>query len=135
VWAPPTGNPKSNIGDLSTLDVAANPTTLPIFKNDIIMVGPNISRSFVERFRNFHDPRPQGNDFKIRYAFTGTPYYGAYTTDIIKNVEMARSTELLEHLHAFPDIVRTSVEMFREELRDLETQRPTILASVLRPMR
>jgi hypothetical protein len=49
-------------------------------------------------------------------------------TDIIKNVEMVNSAELLDHLKAFPSLVRTNVQAFREELRDLGSQRPTILA-------
>ena len=128
MWAAAARAPKSNIEDLSILDVAATPTTLQVLKNDIIMVGLNISRSFAERFRNFHDPSPSANDFKIRYAFTDTEHYGAYMTDIIKNVEMVNSAELLKHLRAFPSLVRSSVEAFREELRDLGSQRPTILA-------
>jgi len=128
VWAAATRGPKSSIDDLTILDVGATPTTLQVLKNDTIMVGLNISRSFAERFRNFHDPSPSANDFKIRYAFTNTEYYGAYMTDIIKNVEMVNSAELLKHLKAFPSLVRTNVQAFREELRDLGSQRPTILA-------
>jgi len=128
VWSAAAGGPKSNIDDLSMLDVAATPTTLHILKNDIVMVGLNISRSFAEPFRNFHDPSPRANDFKIRFAFTNTEYYGAYMTDIIKNVEMVSSAGLLKHLRTFPSLLRTNVEAFREELRDLGSQSPTILA-------
>jgi hypothetical protein len=128
VWADAARGPKSNIDDLSLLDIAANPKTLQLLKNDVIMVGLNISRSFAERFRNFHDPNPSANDYKIRYAFTNTEYYGAYITDIIKNVEMVSSAELLSHLKARPSLVQANVEAFREELRDLGSQRPTILA-------
>jgi len=128
VWAAAARSLKSNIDDLSVLDVATTPTTLDVLKNDIVMVGLNISRSFAERFRNFHDPSPRANDFKIRFAFTNTEYYGAYMTDIIKNVEMVSSAELLKHLRTFPSLLRTNVEVFREELRDLGSQRPTILA-------
>jgi hypothetical protein len=91
------------------------------------MVGLNISRSFAKPFRNFHDPNPSANDFKIRYAFTNTEYYGAYMTNIIKNIEMVSSAELLRHLRASPSLVRTNIEAFREELRDLGSQRATIL--------
>ena len=128
VWAGAGRSPKSNVDDLSILDVAATPTTLQVPKNDIVMVGLNISRSFTERFRNFHDPSPSANDFKIRYAFTNTEFYGSYMTDIMKNVELVNSAELLKHLKACPSLVRTNVEVFREELRDLGSQRPTILA-------
>jgi hypothetical protein len=128
VWSPVRRTPKSNIGDLSIFDVAAHPETLEALKADVIMVGLNISRSFAERFRNFHDPRPVANDFKIRHAFSGTSYYGAYMTDIIKNVEMVRSDDLLRHLRDRPSIVRDSLAMFRDELADLRARRPTILA-------
>ncbi len=128
VWADPLLGPKSNIDDLSLLDIAANPETLQLLKIDVIMVGLNISRSFGECFRNFHDPNPSANDFKIRYAFTNTEYYGAYMTDIIKNIEMVSAAELLSHLRASPSLVQANVEAFREELRDLGSQRPTILA-------
>lgn len=128
VWADAANSPKSNIDDLSILDIVANPKTLGLLKNDVIMVGLNISRPFAERFRNFHDRNPSANDFKIRYAFTNTEYYGAYMTDIIKDIETVSSAELIRHLKASPTLVRTNVETFREELRDLGSQRPTILA-------
>jgi hypothetical protein len=38
VWASARRGPKSNIGDLSILDIAAAPATLQLLKNDTIMV-------------------------------------------------------------------------------------------------
>ena len=57
-----------------------------------------------------------------------TKYYGAYMTDIIKNVEMVDSNALLKHLKASPSLVRKNVEAFREELQDLNSGKSTILA-------
>lgn len=128
VWAPATRGPKSNIGDLRVFDLAANPTTLDTLNGNVVMVGLNISRSFVEPFRNFHDCNPNTNDFKIRYAFASTPYYGAYMTDIIKNVEMVRSANLRSYLQAHPKVIHSNVATLRQELRDLPSRRPTILA-------
>ncbi len=128
IWAEASDRPKSNVDDLSILDVATNPALLEILRNDVVMVGLNISRTLSERFRNFHDPSPQANDFKIRYAFTSTPYYGAYMTDIVKNIAMTKSTELMSYLRTRPDIICKSVDALREELRDLRAQKPTILA-------
>ena len=52
------------------------------------MVGLNFSRAIESvPFINFHDKRPQGQDYKIRYAFKNTQFQGAYMTDIIKNYE------------------------------------------------
>jgi hypothetical protein len=128
VWAPATRGPKSNIDDLRIFDLAANPTTLDTLNGSVVMVGLNISRSFVEPFRNFHDSNPNANDFKIRHAFASTAYYGAYMTDIIKNVELVRSADLRSYLRAHPNVIHSNVATFRQELRDLPCRRPTILA-------
>ena len=80
VWADAEDKPKSRIADLSVLDPDQNPRLLASLRPDAIMVGLNISRSFSELFRNFHDPNPRANDFKLRYAFHSTPFYGAYLT-------------------------------------------------------
>ena len=128
VWARASGSPKSNIGDLSVFDLAAHPETLHTLNGSVVMVGLNISRSFAEPFRNFHDCNPHANDFKIRYAFAGTLYYGGYMTDIIKNVEMVKSADLINRLRAYPALIDSNVTTFRQELDDLPCRRPTILA-------
>jgi hypothetical protein len=91
VWADPAGSPKSNIGDLGVLEPDRNPTLFQTLRNDVIMVGLNLSRPVSVPFANFHDPSSQGQDFKIRFAFARTPYYGAYMTDIIKGVVIPKS--------------------------------------------
>lgn len=131
VWASPTRGPKSDVGDLRIFDLAANPTTLETLNNNVVMVGLNISRPFTpftEPFRNFHDSNPNAQDFKIRHAFAGTPYYGAYMTDVIKNTAMGKSSNLRNHLRKHPELAHSNISTFREELRDLRCQRPTILA-------
>ena len=85
VWALAGDKPKSNMSDWIRMDVDSNPGLLMPLKPGVTMVGLNFSRS--ERnhapFGNFHDPSPHANDFKIRYAFQGTEYCGAYMTDVI----------------------------------------------------
>ena len=128
VWAKASNTPKSNIGDMTIFDTNANDSLLKTLKASVLMVGLNISRSFSEPFRNFHDASSSGNDFKIRYAFEDTEYYGAYMTDIIKNVEMVESSKLLEHLKTSPVLVRQNVDTFCEEVLDLDSGKPTVLA-------
>src|SRR5580692_1082186 len=85
VWAEPDARPKSNIGDLTVLDPDRNPRSLGVVRCDVVMLGLSFSRSIELRpFINFHDASPHGHDFKIRYAFSGTPYYGAYMSNLIK---------------------------------------------------
>jgi hypothetical protein len=102
VWAEATGRPKSDIGDLSVFDPDQNATLLQTLRHDVVMVGLNLSRFLAVPFGNFHDPRPAGQDYKIRYAFTGTPYYGAYMTDLIKGVVEPVSGNLLPRLASEP---------------------------------
>ena len=128
VWAPPSEGPKSNIGDLSILDPDANASLLQTLKNNVVIVGLNISRPFSQPFLNFHDKSPKANDFKLRYALSDTPYYGAYMTDVIKNFAMPDSGELLEHLKVNPALVQRNLDIFRRELLDLNAEKPVILA-------
>jgi hypothetical protein len=85
VWTDVSEKPKSNMGDVSHFK---NESVLSLLKNDVVMVGLNFARPVSpvsEPFTNFHSPYPWANDFKIRYAFKDSPYYGAYMTDIIKS--------------------------------------------------
>jgi hypothetical protein len=92
------------------------------------MVGLNISRPVSEPFMNFHDRNPRANDFKIRYAFKDSAYYGAYMTDIIKFLEEVASNNVMTYLRACPGIIEKNLETFREEMRDLKATAPIILA-------
>jgi hypothetical protein len=129
VWAPPSGAPKSNMGDLQILNEHANPALLETLNPRVVMVGLNISRGGAnEPFRNFHDPSPVANDFKIRYAFRDTGFWGAYMTDVIKGVVEPVSGTLLNYLRKNPVVVRDHVKILRSELLDLGCPQPVILA-------
>jgi hypothetical protein len=130
VWSEPSERPKSNIGDLTVLDPARNPNLLQILKDDVVMVGLNMSRLSVEElpFRNFHDGSSNGQDFKIRFAFAGTAFYGAYMTDVVKFIPIVDSASLTRHLADQPGVVDENVGRLLEELHDLGARMPTILA-------
>jgi hypothetical protein len=129
VWAEPTGGrPKSNIADLTVLDPDQNPRLLETLRNDVVMVGLNLSRFFPISFGNFHDPSPEAQDFKIRYAFAGTPYYGAYMTDLIKGVVMLESSKLMRYLVSNPSLVSENAQRLLEEFEDLRCASPTLIA-------
>ena len=128
VWAPPTSTPKSNMGDLTVLDELVNHTLFETLNPGVVMIGLNISREFHKPFRNFHDPSPRANDFKIRYAFHDTPFWGAYMTDVIKGFVEPVSGKLLDYLRRHPGFVCTHVNTLRAELLDLGHPKPLILA-------
>ena len=113
------------MGDVSHFK---NGSVLSLLKNNVVMVGLNISRPVSEPFINFHDPNPRANDFKIRYAFKDSAYYGAYMTDIIKFLEEVDSKNVMEYLKERPEIIEKNLKTFREEMQDLKATAPVILA-------
>lgn len=129
VWAEEGQKPKDNMGDMSIFDMADNSCLLPQLNPDVVLVGLNISRGAISvPFRNFHDPRPEAMDFKIRYAVKGTPLWGAYMTDIIKDFEEKVSGKVTSYLRANPECERENIRLFREELHDLGAVNPVLIA-------
>jgi len=130
VWKDVGVRPKSNMGDISMFDIDANPGILNSLKNDVIMVGLNFSRqvSSISAFQNFHDPRPNAQDFKIRFAFKDTSYYGAYMTDVIKNTVFLSSDDLNSYLRDNPSIIRKNISNLEIELDFINAEKPLILA-------
>jgi hypothetical protein len=126
VWAKGSDKPKSNMGDMAVFD---DKVVLPLLRANVLMVGLNLSRFTIsEPFRNFHDPSPSAQDYKIRFAFKGTDYYGAYMTDIIKGVVEVDSKNIPKHLKENPGVLADSLKIFRQELQDLGAVSPLILA-------
>lgn len=130
VWEDVGVKPKSNMGHLNIFDLQKNPTLLEVLKSNVVMLGLNFSRPVVptEPFKNFHDLSPRANDFKIRYAFRGTEFYGAYMTDVIKNLEMKDSGDVKALLKKNTNLIQENISVLREELSDLHANKPILLA-------
>jgi hypothetical protein len=130
VWDKANEKPKSNIANMDVFDLDRNPNLLQTLRTNVVMVALNFSRNvaFNKPFMNFHDANLLGQDFKIRYAFEGTPFYGAYMTDIIKDYPMLSSKDVLSYLKANPGEVVVQLNRFREEMNFINAGTPTILA-------
>ena len=129
VWADEGKRPKDNMGDLSVFDLETNPGLIHQLKPDIVLVGLNVSRGCIETpLGNFHDPRPEAMDFKIRYALRSSPFWGAYITDIIKDFDQKKSGKVMSVLRKNPAFEQENVEFFREELIDLGSSNPILIA-------
>ena len=114
---------------MDIFDLDKNPTLLETLNPNIIMVGLNSSRALENKaFVNFHDKRPQGQDYKIRYAFRGTEFYGAYMTDIFKNLEEKISKDVFQYLKNNKDFELRNVKIFEQEITDLKCSNPLIIA-------
>jgi len=128
IWADEDDKPKSNIGDLTILDSDINKNLLSQLNPNVVLVGLNISRNIKVPLANFHDKRSGSNDFKIRFAFRGTPYWGGYMTDIIKDFEQRISGEVISYLKNNKQFEEENVEMFLQELADIGANNPTLIA-------
>ena len=56
------------------------------------------------------------------------PYYGAYMTDIIKDFEQNISGNVISYVDLNKTFETNSIEIFREEIRDLKCNKPQIVA-------
>lgn len=123
--------PKTGIGDLSVLDPDANPMLLGELNPDMVLVGLNASSRpgmSPEPWRNFHDSSPVANDFKIRFALEGTRCWGAYMTDVFVDLPETKSTVVKRWIAENPDLVGRQLDRFEEELSDLGSETPLIVA-------
>ncbi len=129
IWANEELRPKSNIGDMSIFDLRKNPSLLETLNPNVVMVGLNFSRPVEKvKFVNFHDKRPQGQDYKIRYAFRDTEFYGAYMTDIIKDFEEKVSGNVLTFLKSNKQFELQNIKLFEQEIDDLKSKDPLVIA-------
>ena len=131
VWKPPIGNDlASNMEVEGLFDLDTNPRILDELNNNIIMVGYNFSIPLDNppKFHNFHTYNGANinhttlrNASKIRYAFSNTPYYGAYMTDIIKNYIEPKSKKVIS------SNLDENFAIFRKELEILQADSPIII--------
>lgn len=127
VWAAEGKKPKDNIDDLSILDFEQNPTILETLHGNTILLGLNVSRRIQRPFGNFHDPRPAATDFKIRYALQGTPYWGSYMTDIIKDFEEKASGKMMSFLRSNHEFEVSNIRKLRREIEVLGVANPLLV--------
>lgn len=127
IWAKQGDKPKSNIGDLSIFDIVENSKLTELLNPNIIMIGLNISRPIEYELGNSHDKKSQSQDYKIRYAFKETKFWGAYMTDVIKDFEQLISGDVTAYLNKNKDFELKNIEIFRTELNDIGAVNPLII--------
>lgn len=128
IWSSAGATAKSGIADLEHFEEAKLDRTLGLLHADVIFVGLNISRELgLKNFSNFHSDSPSGQDYKLRYALQGTPFWGAYMTDIIKGFEEVSADKLMAALRADHTLEQANVRTFLEEVDLLGTKDPLLV--------
>ena len=128
IWAHEDKEPKSNMGDLTVLDPEINKNLLSELNPNVVLVALNFSENVDHKpFENFH-AGGKFQDYKARYALRGSPAWGGYMTDIIKDYPEKESDRLVEYLKTAKAIEQSNVEYFRQELRDIGVEKPKLVA-------
>jgi hypothetical protein len=128
IWAEVGEKPKDNVGDLSFFDIEKKDGLLEKLNPNVVLVGLNISRKIQVPLGNFHDGRSQSMDYKLRFALKETSLWGSYMTDIIKDFEQKASGKMMSYLRSDKNFEKENVNIFKEELRVLDVEQPTIIA-------
>ena len=122
------GKAKSNMSDLSIFE---SQNILEMLNHNYVFVGLNASVHELPETKpwmNFHsaDAR-RSQDYKLRDVLLGTPLWGSYITDIIKNYPETFSNKVRSYIRQNPDALTENVKLFQRELEILGTK-PTLIA-------
>lgn len=126
IWKEAGEKPKSNTGDMS---IFKDKNICDKLNDKYVFVGLNVSRSpGNEPWKNFHSDSPYQNDYKLRFALKNTKLWGSYITDVIKNYEQTKSSEVLKELKKNPSIIDKNIERLKKELNCLSDEKPILIA-------
>jgi hypothetical protein len=127
IWDPPGDKPRSNTEGMNWV----TPDLWQKIKTDFVFVGLNLSSTHGDQgnedWRNFHSSYSYQNDYKLRYALTGTKYWGSYLTDFIKRYKEVKSGEVIKMLKQNPKITMKSKKLLEKELSYFPN-RPVLVA-------
>lgn len=127
VWshAAPGEPAKARIGDLTVLDPDQETGLLDELNPDVVLLGLNASSRGAEMeprpWGNFHDPSGDAQDYKIRFAFRDTPYWGAYMTDVFIDLPETDSKKVRKWRAENPEEVAAHLVRLEQELDVLGT--------------
>lgn len=133
VWADPSpdGKKSSGIPDLSIFEPRPGHPILSRLHCNYVLVGLNFSRPVTETsapFANFHSGYARSRDFQLRKALQGTPVWGAWMTDVIKDHPEPKATKVMQDVRRGRIDVREQINKLKEELRDLGATAPVLVA-------
>lgn len=131
IWSNPESKNKAMVGDLSVFEGEALTGTLPQLHTRYILIGLNVSRSLIRGdFANFHDDSRYSQDYKLRYAINGSALWGAYITDIFKDVEEVDSARIMKFMNKNSYVVDYHIENLRNEIADISPHESTKIVAI-----
>lgn len=133
IWADARNSPLDRLSDLSVLDFNQYPENRTVIHADFVIVGLNVSGPMNESpdapsFANFHSSSRWAKDYKMRDAFCGTPLWGSYMTDILKNFPEVDSSKVNGYIRDNPGCLNQHCELFDHELSLIGAAKSTLVA-------
>lgn len=129
IWGDFGADAKSNMEDISIFDDPLLLETLSKIHVNYVIVGLNISTKEINRpLSNFHGKN--GEVYKLRFALHGTPLWGSYMTDILKDFPDPKSENIEKHLKTPSGSVleKQNVNSFCKELNDIGASGAKLIA-------
>lgn len=123
IWAPAGATVKSNTEITSIFD---DENLLSKLNDKYIFVGLNASRQVNNPWSNFHSQHRGQNDYKLRFAFQGTRFWGSYLTDVFKGNEMVEKNSNKFLRSVTDEMVYDAIQVLEKEIAILRN--PTIIA-------
>ena len=133
VWSHQTekGKPKSNMGDMEW--ARDEKSLLPKLNPKFVLVGLNKSKRKKNKrqndndendnaktlWKNFHSGNSRGHSYKLRYALKGTKFWGAYMTDLFKEVEETDSKKVVSRFKKDKAALEKQMKDFEREISHL----------------
>ena len=128
VWDDQLDKPKSNMGNMAwakdeeKLCSELNP--------NFVFVGLNKSKRPDENskdensnaknpWKNFHSGNSRSHSYKLRYALKGTTFWGAYMTDLLKDVEKTDSKKEVSRFKKDKAALEKQIKDFEREISHL----------------
>jgi hypothetical protein len=117
-----------SVSDMSVFDLSINENLLDQLRPEYVIVALNKSNKTSDELvplENFHSG---SQDYKLRHALKGSPFWGAYITDFAKGIVERNSDEVRKYLRKNPDELNRCVKELRDELQLLGVATPTFIA-------
>ena len=99
-------------------------------KPNIVLLALNFSKDikFENNFQNFNSGgQTSGGAYKLRLMLKDTSFWGAYMTDIIKDLPAKDASKAYKIWKNDPILRRRSLECFDQELKDIGSVNPLIV--------
>ena len=128
VWDEQLDKPKSNMGNMEWVEDEGK--LCRILNPKVVFVGLNKSKrqnkdskdeNSIAKipWKNFHSGNSCGHSYKLRYALKDTPFWGAYMTDLIKEIEETDSKKIVSMLKKDKALLKRNLKNFEREISHL----------------